>query len=150
MESEFLSCQPPKLLPPDLPPPSTPQISLDRGLQVHLQICLIIASKCFMKLGWSRRPSVSANLNDSGRQVRTITASKCILKLTQSQPSIGSANLLDYGLPVHLQSRLITVLECISKLSWSRCSETVEVECRQPIINFQLYLACHPNRIVMK
>ena len=37
---------PPDWLPPDWPPPSTPPISLNYGLQVHLQTCLIIASKC--------------------------------------------------------------------------------------------------------
>ena len=76
--------------PPDRPPPSTPPISIDHGLQVHLQTCSIMASKCISefnlisastcisKLAQSRPPSASLSY--------TISASKCISKLTQSRP----------------------------------------------------------------
>jgi len=46
IESHLLSHLPPELQPAVWPPPSTPPISLDRGLQVHLQTQSITASKC--------------------------------------------------------------------------------------------------------
>jgi len=109
--SQLPSHLPPELPPPDLPPPSTCPISLDHGLQVHLQtvldhslqVCLqtgsIPVSNCISKLG-RLRPQSS---HDHGLEVH-------ITKLTRSQPVIVSPNLLEYC----LQVRTIMATKCIS------------------------------------
>jgi len=88
IESQLLSRLPPKLPPVDWPPPCTPPISLDHGLQVHIQTSSITASKCISKLAQSQPPSVFPNSHDYGHQVylqtHTITAFKCISKLARS------------------------------------------------------------------
>jgi hypothetical protein len=85
--------------------PTASPNSLDHGLQVHLQTRLITVSKCISKLARSRPRSVSPNSLDHGLQVCTIMASNCI-----------SPNSLDRGLQVHLQTRSITAINCISRL----------------------------------
>ena len=83
IESQLPSHLPSDLLPPDWPPTSTPPILMDLGLQVHLQSCLITASKCISDF----------NL---------ILAFKCISKLAPSRPPSASASLLYHSLKVHL------------------------------------------------
>jgi len=116
IESQLPLHLPPKLPPRDWPPPSTLPISLDHGLQVHLDTRSIRASKCISKLARLRTPSVSLNSHYHDLQDRTITASKCISKLACLQPSSASQNSLDYG----LQVRMITASKCIFKLAWLR------------------------------
>jgi len=48
---------------------------------------------------------------------------------------------------VHLQTRSIAASECITKFTWSRCGETLELDCRQAIINTLPHLAWHPKGI---
>jgi len=86
IESELLSRLPPKLRPPDWPSPSTPPISLDHGLQVHLQPRSITISECISKFTPWRPASESPNTLDYSLQVPPITASKWISKLARSQP----------------------------------------------------------------
>jgi hypothetical protein len=92
--------------------PSAP--SFDR-LQVLVQPCSTMASKCISNLARSMPPSVSPNLLDHGLQVylqmRSITACKFI----PSQPPNVSPNLLDYGLQLNIQTRSITASKCISR-----------------------------------
>ena len=125
---------PPDEPPPHRPPPTTPPISIDHGLQVHLQTCSITVSKCISKLAlsrppsaslstiWSCPPSASPNKLDHGPQVHlhthSIMSSKCISLL--------------HDLQMHLQTRsitackwiwefnLISASKCISKLALSR------------------------------
>jgi len=114
----------PNLPPTDWPPPSTPPISLDHGLQVHLQTRSITASKCISKPARSRPPSASPNSLDHGFQLhlqtRSIAACKCISKLAPSRLPIASPNSLNHGLQVHLQTRSIAASKCIYKLARSR------------------------------
>jgi len=143
IESQLPSRLPPELLPLDWPPPSTPPISLDHGLQVHLQTRPITASK----FAPSWHPSASPNsLDDSLQlhlQTRSLAAFKCIFKLARLRPP----GLHDHGLEVHLQTCTSTALECISKLTRSRCGEMVEPVGRQCIINTPLHLAWYPKGI---
>ena len=128
-------------------------ISLDHGVQVHLQTRSITASMCISPISLSH--GVQAHL-----QTRSITASKFALswppsaylqtrsitasKFARSQPSSVSPNPLDYG----LQVRKITALKYISKFTRSRCGETVELDGRQPIIHTPPHLAWHPGRLL--
>jgi len=112
----------------DRPPPSTPPISLDHGLQLHLPTCSITASKSIYEL---HDPGVEMDL-----QIRSITASKCISvfnlisaskcisKLARVLPSkcisqfpqswhpSASPNSTDYGVKDHT----VTASKCILKL----------------------------------
>jgi len=69
IESQLPSGLPPNPLHPDRPlphwpPPSTPLISIDHGLQVHLQTCSITASKYISKLAQSRPTRISLTSRD--------------------------------------------------------------------------------------
>jgi len=80
IESQLLSRLPPELPPPDWPPPdwpppSGPSISLNHGLQVHLQTHSITASKCIYKLARLQPPSASPNSLDQSHQVHLQTCS---------------------------------------------------------------------------
>jgi len=129
IESELPPHLPPDLPSPDRPPASTPPISIDHGLQVHLQPHSITASKCICelhdhglqvylqtrlittskciwelhKLGlqvYFRARSITASMCIS--EFNLISASKCISKLAQSRPPSASPNSLNHGLHVHL------------------------------------------------
>jgi len=94
IESELPSHLPPKRPPPDWPPPSSPSISLNHGLQVHLQTGSITASMCISKLAWLRRPPSS---HDYGLQVHPQTSSNTASKLAGSRPRNASLSSLDHG-----------------------------------------------------
>jgi len=79
IESQLLAHLCFQLLPPDWLAQSTPPISLDHGLQVHLQTCPITAFKC-----------ITPNVLNHRLQVCTPMASKCISPMS-----------LDHGLQVH-------------------------------------------------
>jgi len=161
------------MLPPEWPLPSSPPISLDHGLQVHLPTHSIVASQWISnrarirppwshhhglqvsletrpitvsKLAPSRHLSVSPNSLNYGRQVHCIMASKSISKLAQ----LRSPQSLDHGLQVYLQTRSITASECISKFTQWRCGETLQLEGRQPIINTPPHLTWYPKGIRQK
>jgi hypothetical protein len=120
MESPLPLHLPPDLPLPDRPPPSTHPISINHGLQVHLQTRLITASKCI------------SELHDRGLQMHLQTrsivaskcisefnltsASKCISKLARLRPPSVSQSSLNHGLPVHLQTPSRTASKCISEL----------------------------------
>jgi len=89
-----------------VPAPGAP--SIDR-LQVLVQSRSITASKCISRLARLRAP----RSHDHCLQVH-------ISKLARSRPPSVSPNSLDYGLQVHLQTRSITISECISKFTRSR------------------------------
>jgi len=121
-ESQLTSHFPPELPPPDWPPPSTPPISLDHGLQVHLQTRLIIASKWISRLAQSQPPSESANSLEYGLHVRTITASESIPKSTRllcgamvelegGQPIIDTAPHLEWHPKVRLENERFCLVE---------------------------------------
>jgi len=55
----WMECEPASCLPPDRFPPSTPPISLDHSLRVHLPVYLISACYCMFKLARSRPRSAS-------------------------------------------------------------------------------------------
>ena len=78
---QWIESQLPSRLPPNRPLPSTPPISLDHSLQVHLQSRSITASQCMSEF--------------------TIMASKCISKLARSPPPSSSLHSLDHGCHVH-------------------------------------------------
>ena len=117
IESQLLSRLPPELPPPDWPAPSSPPISLDPCLQVHLQPHSITASKCISEVAWL----LPASSHDYGLQVhlqtRSITASKCISKVTRSWPPSASLSSVNHGLQVHLQTGSSTVLKWISRFA---------------------------------
>jgi len=102
----------------------------------YLQTRLIRASRCICKLAWSRPPNVSPNSLDYGLQLHlhtcSIIISECISKFTQSWSPSVSPNKLDNCHTVRLYNYLITTWECMSELTWSRCCEMVELEGRQP------------------
>jgi len=102
IESQLLS-----RLAPNRPLPSTPPISLDHTLQVHLQTRFIPASKCISECTRSWPPSASPNLFDHGRGVylwiHSILDTKCVSEFTHSRPPSASLNSLDHGLRVHVQ-----------------------------------------------
>ena len=155
-------------------PQSASPNSHDYGVQVHLQICSIAASKCISqnsldyglqlcsitasecisKLARLWPPSASPNLLYHSLQVhlqtRSITASKCIFKSPLLQPPSASPNSLDYSLQVHVQTCSITASECICQFTPSWCGETLELEGRQPMINSPPHLVWHPKGIRVK
>jgi len=106
IESQLPSHLPPDLPPPDRSPPSTPPISIDHGLQVHLQTRSITASKCISELHdhglqmHLQTRSIAASKCIS--EFSLITASKCISEFTRSRPPSASPNSLDHGLQVPL------------------------------------------------
>jgi len=120
----WIDSQLPSRLPPNRPLLSTPLISLDHSLQVHLQTRSITASqcisefrttasKCISELARSRPPSSHNHGLQLHLRTRSITASKCITKLARSRPPSASPNSLDHGLHVHLSTRLITASKYI-------------------------------------
>jgi len=116
IESQLPSRLPPELPPADWPPPSTPPISHDHGLQLHLHTPSITTSNCILKLAPLRPPGLHHHAVQVHRHTCSITASKCISKITQLQPPSSH----DHGLQVHLHSHLVTASKCISKLAWLR------------------------------
>jgi len=117
--NQWIESQLPSRLPPNRPLPSTPPISLNHRLQVHLQTYPITASqrisefmitalKCIYKLALLQPPSSYHHGLQFHLQTRLITASKSISKLAQLRPQIASPNSLDHGLKVQLQPHLIT------------------------------------------
>jgi hypothetical protein len=137
-----------------LRPPSASSNFVDYDLQVHLPTRLIAAPKCISKVARSQAPIASLYSLECGLrlylQCRSIAASKRISKLARSQPPSLSRNPLDYSLQVHLQTHSITASKCISKFTRSWCGETLELDCRQHIINTPLHLAWHPKEFVKK
>ena len=119
IESQLLLC-----LPPNQPTPSTPPISLDHSLQVHVQTRSITASMCTSNLARSRPPSASVSSLNLGLQVHLqthrITSSQCISKLAQSRPHSGSLSSLNLSLQLHLQPRSVVASQFISILARSR------------------------------
>jgi len=135
----WIECQLPSHLPadlpcPDQPAPSTPPISIEYGLLVHLQTLLITASKCisdFPDLGLQvhlqiRSITASKCISEVVArglplllQTRSITASKCITEFHFTMAFKCITELLEVGLHMHLQTRLIMASKCISKLAWS-------------------------------
>ena len=119
IESQLLLC-----LPPNQPTPSTPPISLDHSLQVHVQTRSITASMCTSNLARSRPPSASVSSLNLGLQVHLqthrITSSQCISKLAQSRPHSGSLSSLNLSLQLHLQPRSVLGSQFISILARSR------------------------------
>jgi len=103
-------------------PPSASPISLDHGLQVHLQTHSITASKCISKLARLRPASSHEHGLQVHPQTRLITISECISKLSWSLPPNVSPYMLDYRLQVHLQTRSITASEYISEFTRSSFS----------------------------
>jgi len=95
IESQLPSCLPLELPPPHWPPPSTPPISLDHGLQVHLQPSLITASKGISKL--TQLLPLSPYL-----QTPSMTVSNCISKHARLLPATESPNSHDHSVQVHL------------------------------------------------
>ena len=98
IESQLLWRLPPEQPPPDWPPPGTAPISLDHGLQVHLQIRSITIGVCISMFTLLWPPRESPNSLEYGLQVNTITASNCISTITQSWPRSASLCSLDYYL----------------------------------------------------
>jgi len=114
------------------PPLSTRPISLDYGLQVHLQTRTITDSKC-----------KSPNSHDRGLKVhlqtRTITASKCISEFPCSRPPSASLSSLHLGLQVHLQTRSITASKCISEFTRSSSSGAPRIADYHRVLPVQIY-----------
>jgi hypothetical protein len=86
-------------------PPSASLISLDLGLQVHVQTSSITASRCISEFTQSRSPISSPNSLDHGLEVhlltRLFTPFQCISEFTRSRSPIASPNSLDRGLQLH-------------------------------------------------
>jgi len=110
-ESQHPLRLPPELPPPDWPcpdwpPPITPPISLDHGLQVHLQTCWITTCNCISNLA---RLLLQVDL-----QFLSITADKSISLLAQLLP----ASLHAHGLPGYLHTGSITDSKYICMEWW--------------------------------
>jgi len=103
--NQRIESQLPLCLPPNRPLPSTPPISLDHSLQVHLQSCSITASQCISEFTQARSPIASPTSPNHGLpahlQTHSIMASKCISEFTRSRPPSASLNSLDHSLLVH-------------------------------------------------
>jgi len=120
--NQWMKSQLPLRLPPELPPPDcsplrAPPISLNHGLQVHLQSRSITAnkrisevnrssvSKCISKVARARPPCAPPSSLDLGRQAprqtRPITPAKCISEFTRSRSPSASPRSFDPGLHVH-------------------------------------------------
>jgi len=108
IESQLLSHLPPDLPPADRPPPCTASISIDQGLQVHLQSRSITTSKFISKLAQSRPPSASPNWLYHQLQVD--------LCVTQSRCPSASPMSLEHGLQCISEFNLISACKCISEL----------------------------------
>jgi len=133
-------------------PAGLPPTSLhDRGLQVHLQTCSIMASKCISKLSWSRPPRVSPNSLNYGLHMpipklawwQSRSASP---KFTQSRPPSVSRNTLDYCFQVHLQTCSIMGSECISEFTWSSFSGAPRIALKhrlQPVHIYHLLMGSY-------
>jgi len=109
MESPLPSCIPPELPSAYCPPPSTPPISHDHGLQVHLPTGSITTCKCISNL-----------LDHSLRwdpNVHSIPASQCMSRLTQSWPPNASLSSLNLGLQLNLRTRLMMASKCFTKFA---------------------------------
>jgi len=89
------------------PPHASPN-SLDHSLQVYLQTRSITVSKCISKFTRSWPPCASPNSLDYGLQVHNS-------KLARSRPPSSH----EHGLKVRLQTRSITIQECIFKFTRS-------------------------------
>jgi len=121
IESEF----PPHLFPnpprPVQTPPSTPTLSIDHGLQVHLQICSGTASKWIAEFTRSRPPSASPHSLDHGLNLHlslhSLSASKCISKLARLWPPSASLYSLNHGRQLHHWIHLLSASMCISQLT---------------------------------
>ena len=120
-------------------PPSASPISLDHGLQVHLQTRSITASKCISNLA-RLRPAI---LHKHGLQVhlqtRSMTISECISKFTRSLPPSVSPNMLHYRHQVDLQTRLITASEYISEFPRSSSSGAPQIALKHHLQPVQIY-----------
>jgi len=86
-------------------------------LQVLLQSCSVMASKCISKLAQSRPPTASVRY--------MIVASKCISKLRSITAFKCISELHDLDLQVHLQTRSIIVSKCISEFNLSLASKCI-------------------------
>jgi len=98
-------------------------MSVNIGLQLHLQTRSNTASKCISTLTPSQPESASPNLLYHGLEVHlcvhSISASKCISKLARSQCRSVSMSSLDLDLEVHPSTRWITALKYIIN-EWRR------------------------------
>ena len=108
-------------------------------LDYTLQICTITASMCISTLAQSRPRSVSPRLHDCCLQVRTIICSKFIspnlvddglqlylpthpimaTKHPSKFPGLQPPSSHNHGLQLHLETCMKTILEFISKSTWS-------------------------------
>jgi hypothetical protein len=109
---------------PDWPPPTTPPISIDHDIQVHMQTCPITVSMIVR----TYPPSTYPHSYDYGLPVHLkrylILASQGVDEFAQSRPpsvSLSSSqfwppssspNSLDHGLQVHLYIHSIAVRRC--------------------------------------
>jgi hypothetical protein len=73
--------------------------------------------KFISNLTRSRPPSITPNSHDYSLQLCTIIASKCICTLAWSRSQSASLSSINHGCQVHLETRWITDLECISEFT---------------------------------
>jgi len=113
--SQHRSRLPPELPPRDWLPPGTPPITLDHGLQFHLQPRSITASKCISTPAQFQPPSSYDHGLQVHLQTRSIMASKFISKLRL----LWTPSSHDHRLQVHPQTHSITASMYIIK-EWRR------------------------------
>jgi len=111
------------------PPPCSPIISLDHGLQAHLQSCSITAPGCIYTFTALCAITVSQNSLQYGLQVGMIIAYKCIAKCTGLWHPSTSLSLLDCHFPVQLNPLWSTA-----------CSQSTYTMCRWVAIQIYTYI----------
>jgi len=120
--------------------------SLDLGLQIHLQLNLIIASK----LGQSWPPTASPHSLDHSLHVpiiivqnciytHSMVASNCISGFTSSRPPCASPNPLDHGLHVHLFVHMTAASKYFSESTQSSSSGTPQIALKYNLLLVQIY-----------
>jgi len=120
-------------------PPSASPISLNHGLQVHLQTRSITASKCISKLARLLPASSHEHRLQVHLQARSITILECISKFTRSLHPSVSPNMLGYRLQVHLQTHSITASEYISEFTWSSFPGAPQIALKHRLQPVQIY-----------
>jgi hypothetical protein len=114
------------------PPLSRPPILRDHGLQMHLQSCSIMVTKCISKLARTLLPSASPNSLYWAVQLHlwahSVIVSKCISKLNKSRPPFSHHDCVQ----VHLHTRSIVVSKWISELTRSHPQKCISKLVRSP------------------